>query len=135
MPADAQQKLLNALHSRGVNVVVADFAKLSLRDQARSVCGAHVLLGAHGAGLVNAGFLRPGAALFEYSNATKREFHYFRNIATIVRARYAWFDMADLKGIRRAIMYFRRSGTMRRKSPMSQSAFDLPSGLKGYTSC
>ena len=36
-----------------------------------------------------------------------RSVNYFRNIVTMVRARYAWFDLENIAGIVRAIVYLR----------------------------
>jgi hypothetical protein len=58
-----EPELAAALAERGFETVDAE--TLSFADQVRAYSNAQYIVGAHGAGLVNAAFARPGATLFE----------------------------------------------------------------------
>lgn len=58
-----EQTLADALVAMGFHIFRGD--GLSFENQVRALSGAKLIVGAHGAGLVNAAFARPGATLFE----------------------------------------------------------------------
>jgi capsular polysaccharide biosynthesis protein len=58
-----EQALVDALKPLGFRIIAGE--GLSFADQVRTFANANFIIGAHGAGLVNAAFARPNSTLFE----------------------------------------------------------------------
>lgn len=83
-------RLETALAENGVEVV--DFSQMSLRKQVATASLAQVLIGCHGAGLVNSLFLEQGSAVIELSSGYQFE----RCYESIARARPLNYSYVNL---------------------------------------